>query len=88
MHRILTFLYTYFTFSDSLAGSSHNNIEIARNSFIDFEKLNNVTDSLGIKSLNVAKLKQKAKTDERYKALYSAVVEGFDEFKTKYGMSI
>lgn len=72
---------------DSLAGSSHNNIEIARNSFIDFEKLNNVTDSLGIKSLNVAKLKQKAKTDESYKALYSAVVEGFDEFKTKYGLS-
>ena len=52
---------------------------------IDFGKISAITGTLGIKDLNIAKLEDAAKVDERYKALQEAVTDGFEKFRTKYG---
>lgn len=53
---------------------------------IDFRNLAAMPSDIGIKGLQIRELEQEALKATRYKDLHEALMKGFENFKTNYGM--
>ena len=51
---------------------------------IDFKNISAITSCLGIKDLSIERLEADAVKDDRYQELEKAVINGFDDLKSKY----
>ena len=62
---------------DALSRSPVDNPDKDGHTQLDFGRIASITGEIGIKDLNMAKLEEQARKDDRYKALHDAVVSGF-----------
>ena len=71
---------------DALSRSPVNDPGKEDNGTIEFGTISAITNEIGIKDLQISWLEEEARKDIQYKELHEAVLTGFENFKTNYGM--
>ncbi len=71
---------------DGLSRRPVNDPGNEENGMIEFGTISAITSDVGIKDLQISWLEEEARKDTRFKELHEAVMTGFENFKTSYGM--